>query len=154
MKPVILVAAHKPYPMPDDPVYLPVQAGRALHAEISGFTGDDTGDNISAANAHYCELTVLYWGWKNLDGDLGLVHYRRYFARRGPGRPQRRILHGADFEKLLARVPVLLPAPRRYFIETNYSHYMHAHHAADLDVARMVIAALPMTRVPALKVKP
>ena len=52
----IVVAAHKSYRMPEDPVYLPVQAGRALHEPLP-WQGDDTGDNISAKNAEYCELT-------------------------------------------------------------------------------------------------
>ena len=43
MKIRIVVAAHKPYSMPQDPVYLPVQAGSALHEPL-GFTGDDSGD--------------------------------------------------------------------------------------------------------------
>ena len=46
MKIRIVVAVHKPYPMPQDPVYLPVQAGRALHEPL-GFTGDDSSENIS-----------------------------------------------------------------------------------------------------------
>ena len=138
----LLVAAHKPFPMPADPVYLPVQAGRALHGAIPGFTGDDTGANISRKNPHYCELTALYWGWKNLDADfLGLVHYRRFFARRSLfSSPAGRILSGAELSALLSRVPVLLPSPRHYFIETNYSQYVHAHHTADLETVREVMA--------------
>ena len=44
----ILVAAHKPYWMPNDPCYIPVQVGAAQHAHIEGYAHDDTGDNISS----------------------------------------------------------------------------------------------------------
>lgn len=61
----------------------PIQVGAGLTEErISGIT-DDTGDNISVKNVNYCELTALYWIWKNrLQQDngvpyLGLFHYRR-----------------------------------------------------------------------------
>jgi len=141
----ILVAAHKPYWMPDDPVYLPIHVGKALHPErVLGFPGDDTGDNISAKNANYCELTALYWAWKNLDADaVGLVHYRRYFTRRearGTEAKRRQILTEGDWQRLLAKSPVIVPGKRRYYIESNESHYRHAHHAEGLDAMRAVIA--------------
>ena len=61
--------------MPQDPSYLPLHVGAAGKADL-GFTRDDTGPNISGKNPHFCELTGLYWAWKNLDADyIGLVHY-------------------------------------------------------------------------------
>lgn len=78
----ILVAVHKHYWMPKDSIYLPIQVGREGKEDL-GFQGDNTGDNISAKNETFCELTGLYWAWKNLAADyIGLVHYRRYFAHK------------------------------------------------------------------------
>ncbi|MDE6435176.1 MAG: DUF4422 domain-containing protein, partial [Lachnospiraceae bacterium] len=80
----ILVACHKADPaIRQDDIYMPIQVGKALHPELDlGFQGDDTGDNISEKNGSYCELTAMYWAWKNLPKDVdivGLCHYRRYF---------------------------------------------------------------------------
>lgn len=136
----IVVAAHKRYPMPADPVYLPVQAGSALHPPLP-YQPDGEGDSISEKNPNYCELTCLYWAWKNLDADyIGLCHYRRYFRGRRGGEKLGRVLTGQQAQALLGRAPVLLPPKRRYWIETNYSQYIHAHHAADLDLTRKILA--------------
>lgn len=81
----IIVCCHKPGARPEDEAYLPLQVGRAVACEDMGIAGDDTGDNISSRNSLYCELTGLYWAWKNLsDADVvGLCHYRRYFDFHG-----------------------------------------------------------------------
>lgn len=66
----------------DNPLYIPVRCG-AVYDEREGVTmlGDDTGDNISEKRDSYCELTVLYWAWKNIKADYyGLCHYRRYIS--------------------------------------------------------------------------
>ena len=78
MKCVIMSVTHKKYWMPEDELYMPVQVG---FNEPLGFARDNTGENISEKNKNYCELTALYWGWKNLKADyIGLDHYRRHFS--------------------------------------------------------------------------
>ncbi len=138
----MLVAAHKEYRMPADPMYLPIQVGRAGSTLDLGFQGDDTGDNISGKNPAYCELTAIYWAWKNLDADyVGLSHYRRHF-RGGSGRDKwSRVLTTAQAEALLGKAPVVLPKKRNYYIETVYNQYVHAHPAEGLDLALRLAAA-------------
>lgn len=59
----------------------PVYAGAALSEKEIDICRDDAGDNISRKNRNYCELTVLYYAWKNAKEDyVGLYHYRRRFA--------------------------------------------------------------------------
>lgn len=138
---VVVVAAHKPYRMPEDDLYLPLQVGRAGKEPIPGWTGDDTGENISEKNDRWCELTGLYWAWKHLDGAfLGLAHYRRHFASpTAHGGRWERILTREQAERALAGTPVLLPKKRRYWIESGCSQYVHAHHEADLTVTRAIL---------------
>lgn len=82
-KMTLLVCAHKKdINTRNSGIYMAVQAGKALHPDLNlGYANDNEGDNISIKNPSYCELTVLYWGWKNIkDIDYcGLNHYRRYF---------------------------------------------------------------------------
>jgi len=86
----------------------PIQVGAALtDVRISQLT-DDTGENISAKNVNYCELTALYWMWKNKltsffedNKYYGLFHYRRVLN-----------LTEADLLRLVANdVDVVLPFP-------------------------------------------
>ena len=137
----IIVATHKPYWMPDDPMYLPLHVGREGKPDL-GYTGDNTGDHISGKNKNYCELTGLYWAWKNLEADyIGLAHYRRHFSN---GKifceKKQRVISQDQLEHKLETCDVLLPNPRNYWIETNYSQYVHAHHAIDLDETRRILA--------------
>jgi len=142
----ILVATHKPYWMPQDAVYMPLHVGREGKQDL-GFTGDNTGDNISAKNANYCELTGLYWAWKNLHCEyIGLCHYRRYFACEGHNdslqAKKAAIFKQQDYARLLRDYDVILPKKRNYFIETVRSQYEHAHNKRDLDEVERIVAQL------------
>lgn len=144
----IVIAAHKPYVMPQDEIYLPVQVGSEGKKSI-GFQRDNEGDNISEKNPSFCELTGLYWAWKNLTCDyLGLAHYRRHFTmsskrilnkEKTAEKKIKSVLHTEEAERLVSEYPIILPRKRKYYIETLYSHYAHSHYAVHLDVTREII---------------
>lgn len=136
----IIVATHKKYWMPADPMYVPLQVGAEGNDLDLGIQKDNTGDNISERNKNYCELTGLYWAWKNLNADyIGLAHYRRHFSMKVSGDKEQRVLTSEEAQILISDNNIILPKPRNYFIETNYSQYAHAHHAIDLDTTRKII---------------
>ena len=136
----IIVATHKKYQMPNDTMYLPLYVG-AEGKENIGFTGDNTGENISVKNPFFCELTGLYWAWKNLDYDyLGLVHYRRHFkGKRKSNSAFNKIITKPELECLLKQNDIILPSKRYYFIETLYSHYAHTHYIEDLQKTKIIL---------------
>lgn len=78
----LYVFHYKPEPLVlSEPEYIHIWAGKDGGKVLEGFIGDDTGDNISAKNKYYSELTGLYWVWKNTKSDVvGSCHYRRYFT--------------------------------------------------------------------------
>ncbi len=135
-----MVAAHKNYKMPSDPMYLPVFVGKEIHPEINHtFQGDNTGENISKKNPYYNELTAIYWGWKNLDLDaMGLVHYRRYLSM-SHNKSLDTVLSTEQVEKLLNKYDIILPEKRKYYIETNKSHYLHAHEREPFYIMESIV---------------
>ncbi|HFU4228458.1 TPA: DUF4422 domain-containing protein [Streptococcus suis] len=144
----LIVATHKQFQMPkDDNLYLPIHVGAEGKASL-GYTGDNTGENISTLNPYYCELTGLYWAWKNLDCDyLGLVHYRRYFTKMSQKFSEAIniddvVLSQTDIEQLLDDADVIVPKKRRYYIETLYSHYAHTLDGRHLDKTREIISRI------------
>ncbi len=80
----IFVAHHKPAPVISDESICPIQVGAALSSvrlKDMQYYDDGAEDNISALNRKYCELTGMYYAWKNVDADYyGFCHYRRYFS--------------------------------------------------------------------------
>lgn len=133
----ILVASHKKAEMPEDSMYLPVHVGRALYPDKEfGYQSDAEGDNISIKNPYYCELTALYWAWKNLKADyVGLAHYRRHFSLKTVHRGGwNSVLTGKQAEILCRKHDIILPKKRNLYIETVYSHYDHTFLESSLIV--------------------
>ena len=140
----IIVATHKKYKMPDDELYLPVQVG-SEGKENLGYQVDNNGENISNKNATFCELTGLYWAWKNLDADyIGLCHYRRHFTCKKliPFNEEAKfkiLLNKKQTEEILKDTDIILPKKREYYIENLYDHYKHTMYVETLDETRKII---------------
>ncbi len=77
----IFVSCHKPSKLPKCELFVPIQVGADISDVKMNMLRDNTGDNISAKNKNYCELTAQYWVWKNVEADYyGFCHYRRFFS--------------------------------------------------------------------------
>ena len=137
----VIIATHKNYRMPADDLYVPLHVGAEVNPVDLGYLKDNTGDNISDRNPSFCELTGLYWAWKNLDADyLGLAHYRRHFMlKKKSTDPFENVLTLRQCRKVLQRYRIIVPRKRNYYIESLYSHYAHTHYAEHLDVTRTII---------------
>ena len=141
----VIVAAHKKYQMPKDTMYIPVQVGAEGKNIIEEYKQDSEGENISNKNPYYCELTGLYWAWKNLEADyIGLVHYRRYFTKnvkipKNEKEKFKNVLSKKEADKILDKVDVILPRKRRYYIENMYDHYKHTLYIEPHDKTREII---------------
>lgn len=142
----IVVATHKKYRMPEDEMYIPLHVGAEGKLDSNGnelnfgYVKDNTGNNISELNASFCELTGLYWAWKNIEADyIGLAHYRRHFGKKKGTDPWKSILSYKDIEPFLGKVKLFVPNKRKYYIETLYSHYEHTHYSNQLDETRNII---------------
>ena len=145
----ILVATHKKYVMPNNDLYLPLHVGKEGKKSL-GYIGDNTGENISIKNSNYCELTGLYWAWKNLNNldYIGLCHYRRYFGLKNnfiikySKNKFNYILNYNDINNLLENYDLILPQKRKRIFQTLESNYSQQHYIGDLEKCRMVISKL------------
>ncbi len=141
----IIIALHKQCEVPNSSLYLPLLVGADVGNDFD-CQKDNEGDNISHKNLTFCELTGLYWAWKNLSSDvIGIVHYRRYFAGKDKfivNNKIKNILSNNEVNIKLERYQMILPKKRRYFIESLYSHYAHTMYVEPLDITGEIIAKL------------
>ena len=122
-------------------MYLPLQVGAEGKNDL-GYEKDNTKDNISLKNPYFCELTGLYWAWKNLKEDyIGLAHYRRHFASKKINKKDlfNSVLTKEEASKLLNNTDIIVPKKRNYYIENLYSHYEHTMYIEPLDITGQIL---------------
>ena len=130
----IFVVAHKAAQIPLKEVFTPIHVGRASTVPFEGMIGDDTGENISAKNPQYCEMTAHYWIWKNVHDTkyVGVCHYRRYF--------------GIDIseeiiEQLMADTDVIMVEPS-WYTDSVYAYFAKFMGAENMTILWMVMKKL------------
>lgn len=98
---MMYIVTHKVCKLPNISGYEPILVGAAGKSS-EGILRDDSGDNISSKNKDYCELTGLYWIWKNTDDDYkGIVHYRRFFGKSRWSKSEKDIYSIEDLNEML-----------------------------------------------------
>lgn len=131
----LLVLTHKEINFSNlSSIYYPMEVGASKrNINFLAFTDNCFENNISSKNESYCELTGLYLAYKNINYDiLGLCHYRRFFL--DSIFSKNKLITKERIIKILKKYDVILPKKRHYYIETNYSHYIHAHKQEALDI--------------------
>ena len=130
----IYTMTHKPFNVPEDSMYVPLQVG-SEGKENLGYLCDNTGDNISSLNCYYSELTGVYWIWKNdKESDaVGVCHYRRYLLNE-----QQVMFRKEEIEKLLSEYDVI--TTRLLTLDFSYHYgFSDNHNIRDLDMTGVVI---------------
>lgn len=127
---VVFVATQKEimFQLPD--IYQPIFVGASLNNNPGyyNYITDNTGENISEKNGTYCELTALYWIWKNSKTDVvGLAHYRRYLSRFPFTNSPTKIATEKDFAYLLEKSDLILPRKTCLWgtVEQQYANGQH-----------------------------
>lgn len=105
------------------PYLFPIQVGAIELLSCADDLRDSTGENISEKNGNFCELTALYWIWKNklLPGGSASNETAQYF---GLCQYRRRFEFGDDNLLRLVDndVDVVLPYPLPYEPDINAHH--------------------------------
>lgn len=156
----ILVCCHKPSELPQDDIFLPIHVGAAISDVNLGVQRDDllngqACDNISSKNRSFCELTAIYWAWKNIKKIypelqyIGLNHYRRFFSfdetrltASGIPKDVKNIsqykLDKSKIESWLLSNKVIT-TPKAHLKTSVASGYEHAHYSSDLRIVHDIV---------------
>lgn len=139
---MIYIVTHKRVELPKLQGYRAIQVGGAAD-DFAGCLRDDTGDSIADKNPYYCELTAMYWVWKNVDDPCkGLAHYRRYFGKRPLSSRVGDIQPYDALVRMLEGWDMLAAKPAVYHVNAREQLLMDCCTPETFDRLEAVVAAL------------
>lgn len=138
----IYVVAHKNFDVPQNRLYVPIQVGNGEDIPVFNGVRDNTGDNIADKNANYCELTAVYWIWKNIEGisNVGICHYRRYFTNCVWKGNEKYFLTEQQVRTILNSYDIILPKPLLVNRNVEKFYYLSGYgRKSDLEKLKQII---------------
>ncbi len=125
-KTTLYIATHKLFIPPKIFCYKPIAIGKKQN--WLPYLKDNYGKNIAEKNPYYCELTALYWIWKNDCSEyVGLMHFHRYFY-------DDKYITKSEINILLEKYDMIVPTP--ILFDCNiYEQYKSVHYVKDLELA-------------------
>lgn len=128
--------------------YQPLLVGAEINGKKKEYINDNEGLSISEKNKNYCELTGLYWIWKNSsEKNVGISHYRRYFSEKLENKAYKHIqvLLGTlkpislwKLDKYLEDFDIIVPKKECYTISVE-KQYAQCHNIVDLNETKKII---------------
>lgn len=111
---------------------------------LPGKYSDTVGENIGQLNPFFCELTALYWIWKNYNASpdiaIGLCHYRRFFSSETLLNIfLKKPLEVAEASLYLGENDLIIPQ-KTFIVDGLYGHYAGSHLIGDMDLMLKIIS--------------
>lgn len=140
---MIYVVAHKEFPLPKlDNSYVTIYVGGQIRdraIETDALYDKKGGDFIADKNPKYCELTALYWIYKN-DHDskyVGLSHYRRYFVNQ-----HGEIIGEQEYAKILQDYDAVVTRQIKFKDIVRINYFKTTGYVKDIQLMEDVIRKL------------
>ncbi len=143
---MIYIITHKKfdYSKYDADTYKVMYVGKGQDCSEHYFR-DNIGDNIAEKNPNFCELTGLYWIWKNgnesENDNVGLVHYRRFFTTNREYNLYKKnnmvpyALNKDDIRENCNQSTVIMPK-KLWTIRSLKANYIRVHSEEDYNIMR------------------
>ena len=132
---MMYIITHKEFKVPEKANEFSVLQVGAAQGNDLGVLRDDTGDNISEYNPFFCELTGMYWLWKNVSEKyVGICHYRRFFSKK------KEILNLDELNQYMQGYDLIIPRLDKFAISVYKQYgYSEQHNISDFDCMAQII---------------